>query len=105
MILVHGRMAVPARLRDDWLASAAVAGPLSRQEDGCDDFVYTADLFHPDQLHVFEAWRDREVFARHIHAPHHVARVNELKAIGLGGWSDVTYFDAVPVSRASAMGL
>ena len=37
----------------------------SRQEDGCENYVYSVDLLDPNVLRINEAWRDQATLDAH----------------------------------------
>ena len=43
---------------------------LSRAEDGCEEYVYAADLFAPGVIHVKELWRDQAALDLHFASGH-----------------------------------
>jgi quinol monooxygenase YgiN len=43
---------------------------LSRAEDGCEEYVYAADLFAPGVIHVKELWRDQVALDLHFASSH-----------------------------------
>jgi quinol monooxygenase YgiN len=56
---------------------------LSREEDGCIEYVYSEDLIHPGVMHVFEVWRDQAALDAHHNAPHFQQWKAERAALGM----------------------
>jgi quinol monooxygenase YgiN len=56
--------------RDAVLEHFAVCAAASRDEDGCLDYVASADPAHPGRLVVFERWESDEHLAAHFATPH-----------------------------------
>lgn len=47
MVMVHGQGRIDRLIREEWLRSCAVAGPLGREEDGNLMYVSAADVLDP----------------------------------------------------------
>lgn len=56
--------------RDEVLRHFTVCAAASRDEDGCLDYVVTADPEHAGRVVVFERWRDEEDLRAHFRTPH-----------------------------------
>jgi quinol monooxygenase YgiN len=56
--------------RDAVLEHFAVCAAASREEDGCLDYVASADPGDPARLVVFERWDSEEHLAAHFQTPH-----------------------------------
>jgi quinol monooxygenase YgiN len=56
--------------RDAVLAAFTACAEASRLEDGCLDYVVTADPSEPGRVVVFERWDDEQHLAAHFRTPH-----------------------------------
>ena len=57
----------------------------SRDEDGCIDYAYAADLIDPSLIRVIERWESREALNRHLQSDH-IAKWREV-------WPQIGIFD------------
>lgn len=81
MIVISGSLTIKPEHRDEFVAAAVAMGEASRAEDGCGDYVFTADLADANTIRVFEQWESDEALKAHFAMPH-------FKAFGkqLAGW-------------------
>ena len=70
MIVVTGRVQIPAELREQFLAIATEMCSASRADDGCIGYRFYADLEQPDRYVFIEEWRDDEALQSHFTQPH-----------------------------------
>jgi quinol monooxygenase YgiN len=80
VIVIHCRFVIDPKDRDAWTESAQRMATLSRAEEGNIAYDFSFDVIDPNVAYVYEAWTTQELLDRHIAAPHHVARAEELKA-------------------------
>jgi len=65
-ILIAGSIRVPAEKREYLLTAIREYILASREEPGCEYYVWTADLSEPGMIHVFEQWTDEAGLAKHF---------------------------------------
>jgi len=65
-ILIAGSIKVPAEKREYLLTAIRKYILASREEPGCDYYVWTADLSEPGIIHVFEQWTDEASLSEHF---------------------------------------
>jgi quinol monooxygenase YgiN len=70
MIVVTGRVHVPAEHRDRFVEVASEMCRSSRAEDGCSGYRVYADLEQPDRYVFVEEWADDETLQRHFGQEH-----------------------------------
>jgi quinol monooxygenase YgiN len=70
MIVVTGRVQIPAELREEFLAVATAMCSASRGDDGCIGYRVYEDLEQPNRYVFIEEWRDDEALQSHFSEPH-----------------------------------
>ena len=70
MIVVSGVFDIDPADRDAAIAAATKMGEASRQEDGCNDYAFWADLTEPGRFRVFEEWESIEALQTHFQTAH-----------------------------------
>jgi quinol monooxygenase YgiN len=70
VIVVTGRVQVPAEQRDAFLAIATEMCSASRSDDGCLGYRVYADLEQPNRYVFIEEWRDDAALQTHFSRPH-----------------------------------
>ena len=70
MIVVTGRVHVPAQRRADFLAIATEMCAASRGDDGCAGYRVYQDLEQADRYVFVEEWRDEAALQSHFAQPH-----------------------------------
>ena len=63
----------------------------SREEDGCVDYGYAADILEPGLIHVKEMWRDRASLDRHFASAHIAEWRAAWPELGIGDRNLVVY--------------
>lgn len=63
----------------------------TRQEAGCDHYVYAVDLEDPNLLHVSERWSDEAALDAHMGTPHMAALMGVLGGARIEGMSIKAY--------------
>jgi len=79
MILVDGRVKLAPGEIDRLHDAASEMARTTRNEPGCLDYAFAADLTDPDVLRVIERWEDESALAAHLASPH-MAAFNALLA-------------------------
>jgi quinol monooxygenase YgiN len=70
VIVVTGRVQIPAERREEFLAVASEMCAASRQDDGCIGYRVYGDLEQPGRYVFIEEWRDDEALQGHFAMPH-----------------------------------
>jgi quinol monooxygenase YgiN len=70
MIVVTGRVQVPAEHRERFLEIATEMCSASRGDDGCIGYRVYEDLEQPSRYVFIEEWRDDEALQAHFRRPH-----------------------------------
>lgn len=70
MIVVTGRVQVPAEARERFVEVATEMCRRSREEQGCSGYRVYADLEQPDHYVFIEEWSDDAALQRHFTQPH-----------------------------------
>jgi quinol monooxygenase YgiN len=60
VLIVAGKMYVPAAVRDSWVAAHHDAIRRARAMPGCLDLYLSADPMEDDRINMFEAWETEE---------------------------------------------
>jgi quinol monooxygenase YgiN len=70
MIVVTGRVQVPAEARERFVEVASEMCRRSREEQGCRSYRVYADLEQPTRYVFLEEWQDEASLQRHFAQPH-----------------------------------
>ena len=70
VILVTGRVQVPADRRERFVEAATEMCRASRGDDGCRGYRVYADLEQPDRYVFIEEWADEAALQSHFAQPH-----------------------------------
>jgi len=70
MIVVTGRVVVPAHRREEFVRLATEMCAASRGDDGCVGYRFYADMEQPDRYVFIEEWRDEQALQSHFAQPH-----------------------------------
>ena len=97
MIVVTGRVQVPADRRDRFVEVATAMCARSREETGCHGYRVYADLEQTDRYVFVEEWADEDALQRHFSQAHTGAFLADLGGL-LGGPADAL-FHTVASSR------
>ena len=85
MIIIAGTVDVDPERRDEALVAGEPHMKATRAQDGCIDYVWSADALVPGRIYVFERWRDQESLEAHFAGPHYLAMRDTIGAHGLRG--------------------
>jgi len=97
MILVTGRVQVPAGHRERFVEVASAMCARSREEPGCAGYRVYADLEQPDRYVFVEEWADEDALQRHFAQAHTRAFLEDL--LGLLGEPADAVFHTTASSR------
>jgi quinol monooxygenase YgiN len=90
MIVVTGRVQVPADGRERFIEVATEMCSRSRAEEGCGGYRVYADLEQPDRYVFVEEWADDAALQRHFSRPHTGTFLADLGPL-LGGPADAIF--------------
>ena len=85
MILIAGTVEVDPAQRDAALEAGRPHMEATRAQEGCLDYVWSADLLVPGRIYVYERWESQETLAAHLAGPHYLAMRDTIAAHGLRG--------------------
>jgi quinol monooxygenase YgiN len=97
MILVTGRVQIPAEHRERFVEVAGEMCRRSREDEGCGGYRFYADLEQPDRYVIVEEWADDQALQRHFAQPHTSSFMSALP--GLLGSPPDALFHTVSSSR------
>ena len=70
MLAISGLLRFPPDAHDEMVGVLSQLAERTRQDAGCIDYWWAADLTEPGVFHFFEAWESEETFAAHREAPY-----------------------------------
>jgi len=70
MLIVAGNLRTAPENRDRVVEMAATVMTATRQEDGCHEYVFTADSQEPDLIRLYELWDSGEHLSAHLKTAH-----------------------------------
>lgn len=70
MIVITGTVRFPAENLEAAKPHIQALVDATRQEDGCIDYRFSADMFDKGLIHIAEVWRDAAALTAHTTAPH-----------------------------------
>ena len=80
MIIIAGTVDLDPQQRAAALAAGRVHMEATRREEGCLDYVWSADPLVPGRVYVFERWESRDALAAHFGGPHYAAMLATMSA-------------------------
>lgn len=86
-ILVTGTIELDPAHRDDFIAAASELMAATRAEDGCEHYVFSADVSDPGVFHIQERWSSQAAMDTHMQASHMAAFMGKLGGLGVRGAS------------------
>jgi len=98
MIVVTGRVHVPAEHRAAFAAVATAMCAASREEDGCRGYRVYADLEQDGRYVFVEEWADDAALQHHFAQPHTATFMGALPAL-LGEAPDVLFHEVAGTRR------
>ena len=87
MIVIAGTITFDPDKAEQMLVSAATLMEATRAEEGCLDYVMTADPLIPGLLRLFERWENEEHLEAHMGASHSRTFQQSLRDCGVTGVS------------------
>lgn len=98
MIVVTGRVQIPAASRERFLEIATEMCRRSREDEGCSGYRVYADLEQDEHYVFIEEWADEEALHRHFAQPHTGAFMSELPGL-LAGRPDALFHTVAGTRR------
>jgi quinol monooxygenase YgiN len=98
MIVVTGRVQIPAANRTRFLEIATEMCRCSRADEGCSGYRVYADLEQDEHYVFIEEWADDEALQKHFAQPHTSAFMSELPGL-LGAAPDALFHTVVGTRR------
>ena len=98
MILIAGTISLDPDKVDEALAAIVPLMEGTHAEDGCIEYVLSADPVTPGCIRIFEKWESDEALAAHMKAPHMAVFQGKLGDLGVTGLS-VERFDGATASK------
>lgn len=96
-VLVTGVIDVDPARRDDFIALAQRCMAPTRDEPGCERYVFSADIDDPGRFHVSEQWASPEAVDEHMKSPHLAEFMGSLGGIVTG--ASLTRWDGASGSK------
>lgn len=94
MILVTGSIDVDPDQRDAFIEAARKVMAASCSEDGCEQYVFSADLDDSGRFHISERWAGEDAMAAHMGQAHLAAFLGSIGAMVRGSsltkWTGAT---------------
>jgi len=59
----------------------------SRDDEGCEGYVFSSDLVDPGRFHTFELWASLEAMEAHMATPHMATLMTQMGELGVTGAS------------------
>ena len=98
MILIAGTISLDSDNVDEALAAIVPLMQATQAEEGCIDYVLSADPLTSGCIRIFEKWESDDALEVHMKAPHMAAFQGKLSALGVTGLS-VDRFDGATASK------
>lgn len=92
LVVVAGTVVVDPGDRAAMLEAAVPMMAASQAEDGCMDYVFSAHPTEPDQVLVFERWRDLAALEAHFTTSHMATFASALRGLAISG-RDILRYD------------
>ncbi len=98
MIVIAGTITMDPDKVDDALAAIVPLMDGTHAEDGCIDYVLSADPKTPGLIRIFEKWESDEALKGHMRAPHMAEFQGKIGGFGVTGMS-VERYDGATVTK------
>jgi len=85
VILLNGWVDVDPERRAEALEAGKPHMRSTREQDGCLDYVWSADPLVPGRIYVYERWRDAGSLRAHFAGPHYRAMRDTVAGFGIRG--------------------
>lgn len=82
-VLIAGTVHLPAEQRDTALAETAQLVRDTREQAGCEHYVWSADPTSDTRVYVFEKWASTDDLARHLAGPCYSGMLAALGGFGV----------------------
>ena len=98
MIIIAGSISIDPERVDLMLEAIVPLMQATHAEEGCIDYVLSADPAEAGKIRIFEKWASDEALGAHMTAPHMGDFQKALKTVGVTGMS-VQRFDNAEESK------
>jgi quinol monooxygenase YgiN len=95
-IIVTGVIDFDPANRDAAVAAVKAVMDATQEEDGCEHYVFSADLFDEGRVYVSEQWRDQAAMDAHMATPHLAALMGAMGDLGVRSASLTKWVGATP---------
>ncbi len=95
-ILVTGVIDLDPAKRDEAITVLTAAMEATRAEDGCEHYVFSADLSDPGRFHVSEQWANQAASDAHSAGPALATLMGAMGSLGVTGASLTSWTGAEP---------
>jgi quinol monooxygenase YgiN len=95
-IIVTGVIDLDPAKRDAAIEAANEAMTATRAEDGCENYVFSADFTDPGRFWVSEQWASEEAMTGHMASPHLAAFMGKMGEFGVTAVSLTKWTGATP---------
>ena len=95
-IIITGVIDLDPAKHDDAVVVLNAAMEATRAEDGCERYVFSADLNDPGRFHVSEQWRDQAANDAHSAGPALATLMGAMGSLGVTGASLTAWTGAEP---------
>lgn len=95
-IIVTGVIDFDPTKRDEAIAAVTECMEATRAEEGCEHYVFSADLHDPGRMHVSEQWASQAAMDAHGASPHLAALVGKMGSLGVTSASFTKWDGATP---------
>ena len=85
MLIVAGEIEIDPARREDAIAAAREMMAATRQEAGCVQYAFSADLAEPGRFRIFEEWESQAALDAHFATPHMAAFQARVAGLGVRG--------------------
>lgn len=87
-VVIGGRIQWPEELHEEIRSVLVTLMQRSRQDDGCLEYHWSADLERPGAFQFFEAWSSTDAYERHRAADyeHEFMRAHAARAVSAAAW-------------------
>lgn len=99
-IIVTGVIDLDPAKRDDAIELFTWMMEVTRAEDGCEAYTFSADVSDPGRFHLSEQWASKDAVAAHGAAPHFIEFLGKMGAVGVTAFSATQWSGATPTKIA-----
>jgi len=98
LIIIAGTITIDPDKVEAALAAVAPMMVATQAEEGCMEYVFSADPLLPGCLRVFEQWENEDALRAHFQSPHMAEFQSVMGGFGVTDASVQRYDGAIPVN-------